>query len=238
MGVEVVLIIAITSGVIALISGGTSIGTFFHFKKKFKKMNKEKMKLDIENEDIDIENKAGHKHIKKQSIHFEQAGVEMVNMSNNMLETGRPNKVAESLADAAGVGMGALSGPEDIQSIFGSGVQSLTSSGRNTPALEYNDDALLDNHHAPVPVRFSTRLEVPEMKQASHSRHQSRDFADEVRGNLFNLLSQEVSGQTTPRSIELAQDVIADYPNPLIARQEMGSDASVIISGDSEAIDV
>jgi len=237
MGVEVVLIIAITSSVIALISGGTSIGTFVHFKKKFKKMNKEKMKLDIENEDIDIENKDGHKHVKKQSIHFEQAGIEMVNMSNNMLETGRPNKVAESLADVVGVGMGALSGPEDIQSIFGSGVQSLTSSGRNTPALEYSNDSL-DNHNAPVPVRFSTRLEVPEMKQASHSRHQSRDFADEVRENLFNLLSQEVSGQTTPRSMEVAQDEIANFPNPLIASQEMEPDASIIIAGDSESVDV
>lgn len=49
MGIEIVLIIAITSGVMSLVSGGVSIGSFFHFKKKFSSVTQDTTTVDIEN---------------------------------------------------------------------------------------------------------------------------------------------------------------------------------------------
>ncbi len=223
----------LTSGVIGLISGGTSIGTILHFKKKFKKMNKEKMKLDIENEEIDIDSKDMHKHIKKQVIHFEQMGIEMVDASSNVVETGRPNKVAESLADVAGSGVGMLGGPEDIQSILGSGIQSLVSSAKNSPALEYRSNALLlDSPHRPSPAHFMRKLEgvkdSSEFKHGVSSRHQSRDFAEEVRSNLFDLVSGQISGRSTPDNIGESPVLVQRGFTPAASARRLELNAEIV----------
>ncbi len=91
MGIEVVLIIAITSGVVSLISGGASLGTIIHVKRKLKKVNIDNVKLDIENEDIETVSPKKYSHVKKQSIHFENMGMEMITSSNQEAMFRGPN---------------------------------------------------------------------------------------------------------------------------------------------------
>ena len=62
MGVEII-VIAIVAGVVSLASAGTSIGTLFHFKKKFKSVEKtashDTTAITIKNEATKEEHKDG-----------------------------------------------------------------------------------------------------------------------------------------------------------------------------------
>ena len=129
MGVEV--IIGIVAIGIAVVSGGTSVGTIMHIKKKFKHLKEEKVTVDVENEVIDTETPNGtHRHIKKNSYHLEQTTLDELGVSSNQLETGRPNQVAESMASRAASGMSLLSTSEDGVVGFVKGLKSMMDSKR------------------------------------------------------------------------------------------------------------
>ncbi|MDP5083742.1 MAG: hypothetical protein NWP61_05880 [Rickettsiaceae bacterium] len=111
MGIEVVLVIAITSGVISLISGGVSIGSFFHFKQKFSAVTKDTTTVDIENEMVEEDVEWGHKKTKKQKIHIEDIDFETVNNEMGITRTGLPNATAERLAGGASDALKLISAP-------------------------------------------------------------------------------------------------------------------------------
>ena len=112
MGVELI-IIGIIAGAAVLISGisaGVSIGTIFHFKRKFKAVEKVETK---DTTDITIKNKATTEDhgdgstttIREQDIHIKDIDMEMgsrfISGSTSVTRTGLPNKTAETLASGA-----------------------------------------------------------------------------------------------------------------------------------------
>lgn len=116
MGVELI-IIGIIAGAAVLISGisaGVSIGTIFHFKKKFKAVEKVESK---DTTDITIKNEATKEDhgngssttTRKQEIHITDIDIDMgskfISGSTSVTRTGLPNKTAEILANG---GTGAL----------------------------------------------------------------------------------------------------------------------------------
>lgn len=112
MGVELI-IIGIIAGAAVLISGisaGVSIGTIFHFKRKFKAVEKVESK---DTTDITIKNKATEEDhgdgtttkTREQEIHITDIDIDIgqkfISGSTSVTRTGLPNKTAETLASGA-----------------------------------------------------------------------------------------------------------------------------------------
>lgn len=112
MGVELI-IIGIIAGAAVLISGisaGVSIGTIFHFKKKFQSVEKVESK---DTTDVTIKNEATKEEhvdgssttVRKQEIHITDIdmdiGSKLISGSTTVTRTGLPNKTAETLAGGA-----------------------------------------------------------------------------------------------------------------------------------------
>ena len=112
MGVEVIIIgiIAGASVLISAISAGVSIGTIFHFKKKFKAVEKVESK---DTTDITIKNKATEEDhedgttvkTREQEIRITDIDIDIgqkfISGSTSVTRTGLPNKTAETLASGA-----------------------------------------------------------------------------------------------------------------------------------------
>lgn len=110
MGVELIIIgiIAGASVLISAISAGVSIGTIFHFKRKFKAAEKVESK---DTTDITIKNKATEEEhedgttvkTREQEIHIKDIdiGQKFISGSTSVTRTGLPNKTAETLASGA-----------------------------------------------------------------------------------------------------------------------------------------
>ena len=108
MGPEI-LAIAIIAGILSLTSAGVSIGTFFHFKKKYSVDSKNKVGIDIDQSSIDEELGDLHRHVTHKKVHFDQVDESSVKQTVDLLRTGLPNEVANKLASNAGVLSSALS---------------------------------------------------------------------------------------------------------------------------------
>lgn len=113
MGVEIVIIFGIIAGASAftsLVSAGTSLGTLFYFKEKFKSLEKFESK---DTTNIKIKNKAEKEEHPDGTIRFTREqdidisdididiGSKLVDSSTSVTRTGFPNKVAETLAEGA-----------------------------------------------------------------------------------------------------------------------------------------
>ena len=112
MGVELIIIgiIAGASVLISAISAGVSIGTIFHFKRKFKAAEKVESK---DTTDITIKNKATEEEhedgttvkTREQEIHIKDIDIDIgqkfISGSTSVTRTGLPNKTAETLASGA-----------------------------------------------------------------------------------------------------------------------------------------
>lgn len=108
MGPEI-LAIVIISGILSLTSAGVSLGTLFHFKKKYSVDSKNKVGIDIDQSSIDEELGDLHRHVSHKKVHIDQADESSVKQTVDFLRTGLPNEVANKLASNAGVLSSALS---------------------------------------------------------------------------------------------------------------------------------
>ncbi|MBN8511471.1 MAG: hypothetical protein J0L79_00375 [Rickettsiales bacterium] len=102
MGPEI-LAIAIVAGVLSLTSAGVSLGTFFHFKKKYSADSKNRVGIDIDQSSVDEELGDLHRHVTHKKVHFDQIDESSVKQTADFLRTGLPNEVASKLASNAGV---------------------------------------------------------------------------------------------------------------------------------------
>lgn len=165
MGPEI-LAIAIIAGVLSLTSAGVSLGTFFHFKKKYSVDSKNKVGIDIDQSPIDEELGDLHRHVTHKKIHFDQADESSVKQTVDFLRTGLPNEVANKLASNAGVLSSALS---PSSSLIGSHKVSESAPKKSVDAQETKEHHHHHHHHHRKHSDLADKKKINEVDESSAS---------------------------------------------------------------------
>lgn len=184
MGIEIVLIITITSGVMSLISGGVSIGSFFHFKQKFSSVTHDTTTVDIENEMVDEDVEWGHKTTKKQKIHIEDIDFETVNKEMGFTRTGLPNATAERLAGGASDALKLIAAPTSLGT-------------KNSISNTHDEDISIDEE------KQATRI---------HHKHEKTKKAMQQKELLSDSSEEELQISKPTKKSSVKIEVMEDAP--------------------------
>lgn len=139
MGPEVVLIIALCAGGVSLVSGGTSILSFYHVRKVSQNISKDTTDLTI-TEKITTGNQT-----KEKTIHIKTTDFDMNQLDLTSTETGRENNVASTLAGGAAGTLEALTGGGGVvQEVMRTAVEIMPSKYSNKPMIRCTSDSKIE----------------------------------------------------------------------------------------------
>ncbi|MDG1436542.1 MAG: hypothetical protein P8P83_02000 [Rickettsiaceae bacterium] len=143
MGPEIVLIIALCAGGMSLISGGTSVLSFYHAKKVSKNVSKDTTHVII-TEKISDGVKTKEKIVDLKTTDFDSSI-----LSSDTMETGRPNEVANTLASGAAYALKAISGctisgNTEVQKTLHTSVEVTPPENSDLPRIHCTSDSIIE----------------------------------------------------------------------------------------------